>query len=393
MLTGQNLIYFAPENWDGLWRNRQQLMAIFARHNKVLFVEPRRHLKPTLARFRSGELRLADLNHSLLNHLMDNLYLFCYPVWAPISGRFPLDSLTQSVRRRSIAWAMQQLDMAEPIVWFSRPSMIDLLDEMPCPQRVIYHVVDEYSAYGGQFAEEKRLTIALEEQMLARADMVVVVSQNLYDTKSPSNPNTYLVPNGVNYQAYARALADDWLPESIRTIPRPRLGYSGLIGDRLDLGMLKSMAQAHPEWSLVFLGEARVPNQEAIWQVILTMPNVHYLGKVDISEVPYYLKGFDMGLMPYAQSREADNISPLKLYDYLAAGLPVASTDIPAARQFTPYIHLAQTSQDFMQAVELALADTTHERVQERKQVAQAHTWEARVEQLSDLIEKQSAQA
>ena len=392
MLSGQNLIYFAPENWDGLWRNRQQLMAIFSRHNKVLFVEPRQHLKPTLTRFRQGELGLSALNHPPLKHLMDNLYLFRYPVWAPISGRFPLAALTQSVRRRSIDWAMDQLDMAEPIVWFSRPGMIDLLDEMPRSQQIIYHVVDEYSAYGGQFAEEKQRTVALEEQMLARADLVVVVSQNLYEAKSPANANTYLVPNGVNYQAYAQALADDRLPKGIEAIPRPRLGYSGLVGDRLDLGMLKRMAQAHPDWSLVFLGEARAPRQEVIWQAMLNLANVYYLGKVDVSEVPYYLKGFDVGLMPYAQSREADNISPLKLYDYLAAGLPVASIDIPAARQFADYIHLAQTSLDFMQAAESALADTTPERVRERKRVAQAHTWEARVEQLSTLIEEQLAQ-
>jgi len=105
--------------------------------------------------------------------------------------------------------------------------------------------------------------------------------------------------------------------------------------------------------------------------------------------VPNYLKGFQIGLMPYSLGRESDNISPLKLYDYMAAGLPVASMDIPAAREFSAYIHLASKAEDFAEAISAALADTGFSRCQERRHVASQHTWEARVEQLSDLIQAQ----
>jgi glycosyltransferase involved in cell wall biosynthesis len=203
------------------------------------------------------------------------------------------------------------------------------------------------------------------------------------------NRNTYLVPNGVNYQAYSDALADPQFPAELSTIEMPRLGYSGLIGDRLDLEMLRTLAERHSEWSLVFLGEARVEQQAEIWQALLALPNVHYLGQVDVSHVPNYLKGFQVGLMPYTLGRESDNISPLKLYDYLATGLPVASMDIPAAREFSSYIHLASRAADFSGAISAALADTAPARCQERRRVASQHTWEARVEQLSDLIQAQ----
>jgi len=104
-------------------------------------------------------------------------------------------------------------------------------------------------------------------------------------------------------------------------------------------------------------------------------------------QVPHYLKGFDVGLMPYRQNRHAEHISPLKLYDYLAAGLPVASMDIPAAREFSRYIHLAERSQDFAQAVRSALTDVTPERRQARRDIAAQHTWEARVGSVSELIQ------
>jgi glycosyltransferase involved in cell wall biosynthesis len=278
--------------------------------------------------------------------------------------------------------------MSGPIVWFSQPDMIDLVREMPPARLLLYHVVDEYSAYSGHTLASRHLTEEREQEMMARVDAVVVVSKKLYEAKCPYNAHTYWVPNGVDYEAYTGALTEAYLPEDLRRIKKPRLGYSGLIGDRLDLAMLKGLAQENPHWSLVFLGEARVCQQATIWESLLALPNVHYLGLVAVSQVPHYLKGFQVGLLPYALGRESENISPLKLYDYLAAGLPVASVEIPAAGEFSSYIHLANGSRNFAEAIYAALADTTPERCQSRRAVAAQHTWEARVEQLSDIIQE-----
>jgi len=389
MLTGHNFVYFAPGKWDGLWRNRQQLMSVFASQNRVLFIERRLHLRPTIAGFRHGILQLSDLLRSSTRQISENLFVWRYPLWAPISGRFPLNQLTRTVRRFFLHNVLHKLQMSRPIVWFSHPDMIDLVNEIPPARLLLYHVVDEYTAYSDQTPAGRHRTEEREKQMMDLVDAVIVVSPKLYEAKRPFNANTYLVPNGVNYQAYTVALSEPYLPADLQVIPPPRLGYSGLIGDRLNLNMLADLARENPTWSLVFLGEVRVSQQAESWQRLLAMPNVHYLGSVDISQVPHYLKGFQVGLMPYAQSRETEHISPLKLYDYLAAGLPIASTDIPAAREFSSHIHLATSSRHFAQAVRSALADITPERRQERRNIAAQHTWEARVEQLSDLIRAQ----
>lgn len=389
MLAGHNLVYFAPGEWDGLWRNRQHLMSVFARQNRVLYVERPRHLRPTVAGFRGGDRGLADLHRSSMRQVSENLFVFRYPVWAPISGRFPLDQLTTTVRRLSIRNALRELQMLQPIVWFSQPSMVRLIDEIPRAALLVYHVVDEYTAYAGQTQIGRRRIAEREQEMMARVDAVVVVSQRLYEAKRPFNAHTYLVPNGVNYQAYVTALADPYLPDDLRVIPPPRLGYIGLIGDKLDFTLLRELAQGNPEWSLVLLGEMRISRQAETWRALQALPNVHHLGPVDVSQVPHYVKGFQVGLMPYLRNRHAEHISPLKLYDYLAAGLPVASVDIPAAREFSQYVHLADNFQEFSQAVQVALADTTPERRQARRRVAAQHTWEVRVEQLSDLIQSQ----
>ncbi len=113
--------------------------------------------------------------------------------------------------------------------------------------------------------------------------------------------NTFLVPNGGNFQSYAAALTDPNLPDNLRAIKPPRLGYSGLIGDKLDFRMLRKTAQANPAWSLVFLGDVRVRKQAESWQRLEALPNVHHLRRVEMPAVPHYVKGFQVGLMPYLQ--------------------------------------------------------------------------------------------
>jgi len=276
--------------------------------------------------------------------------------------------------------------MSQPIVWFYHPKWLDMVEKFSWARMRLYHVIDEYTSFQGKTPTRRRLVEELEKKMMAQVDAVIVVSSALYEAKSPFNPNTYLVPNGVNYQAYAEALTDPRLPDALQAIKPPRLGYSGLIGDKLDLSMLRDLARDNPEWSLVFLGQVNASQQAETWLSLQAMPNVHYLGSVDWSEVPHYVKGFDVGLMPYVLDRHSETNSPLKLYDYLAAGLPIVSTDIPAAREFSSYLHLANGIRGFSQAVRTALVDTTPERREARRRVAAQHTWEARVEQLSDLI-------
>ena len=389
MLTQQSMVYFAPGPWHGLWRNRHQLMHRFARHgNRVLFVEGRTHLRSTLAAWRSGVLDSADFKQPLLQEVEENLFVFHYPVWAPVSGRLPVGWLTKRCRAFYLRQALQTLNMQHPVVWYSQPGMGDLVHEVPSPRLRLYHIVDEYSAYTGQSARHSRREQQLEQRLFKQVDGVVVVSQKLYDAKRAYHPRTFLVPNGVNFDAYSRALDDPQLPAELARIPGPRIGYSGLIGDRLNLSMLYELATAKPEWSLVFMGEARLVQQANGWLALLRLPNVHYLGEKTVEQVPHYIKGFDVGMMPYQQNRESEYISPLKLYDYLAAGVAAVSVEIPAIAEFRRYVHIANSPHDFIHAVEAALQDGEPHHHAMRRNVAAQHTWEARVLQLSNIIEQ-----
>jgi len=387
MLAGQDIIYFAQGKWDGLWRSRQQLMSIFARKNRVLYVEGRPTLRFALHAFVGKDLRRSDLHLSSVRQVSENLFVCRFPIWAPESDRFPLKRLTRTVGWLFIQHALRKLHMSRPIVWLSQPSMVDLIEAIPSACLRVYHVYDEYGGYCGLTPASRHQIEELEKRMMELVDIVIVSSKRLYDAKSSLHANTYFVPHGVNYKAYTAALRDPYIPDGLRSIKAPRLGYVGLISDKLDLQMIGELAQNHANWSLVFVGEARVSTQRDIWQALISMSNVHYLGEVEVSQVPYYIKGFDVGLVPYVLNRYAENAQPLKVYDYLAAGLPIASVDVPAVREFGQYIHVTERPRDFSQAVEAALADTTPERCQARRNIAAQHTWEVRVEQLSDVLQ------
>jgi glycosyltransferase involved in cell wall biosynthesis len=391
MLTGHNLVYFGPEKWDGLWRNRHQLMSRFAQQNKVLYVEPYIDLQRVRHEWRAGSLKWNDLwqdfRKSRVRKQRDNLFIYRSPVFIPISGRYPLDRITWFMWKGWLKAAMRKLGMEKPIVWLSRPNMLELNTGFGA-QLVVYHVVDEYAAYPGNDWEARRQQQALERQMLKKADLVVVVSENLLQSKRPFNKNTFLVPNGVDVQSYVQATESHRPPPpDITQLSRPVIGYSGLIAARLNLDLLEHIAITHPEWSIALVGAVDERYCAGELARLKQIRNIHFLGRKEIDQVPRYVQAFDVCLIPYQLDERAQNASPLKLYDYMATGKPVVATDFPAARQFSDLIYIAQTVKDFMHHIEQALAENDDDLAQKRQLVARENTWEKRVEQLSQVLE------
>lgn len=386
MLTGQNIVYFG-DAWHGLMRNRHNILSILARHNRVFFIERRPHLRPTLQAFRQGELTLKDVWRSSIRKVSENLYVFRYPLWAPVSGRFPLKPITRTIQNIHLQAALRQLKLTQPIVFFYHPEWLDWVEAIPSPKVRLYHVVDDYTSYQGVPEARRGLIAERERCLLAQVDAVFVVSPALYEAKCRFHERVHLIPNGVNYEAYTEALRDPDLPTEVRHLPPPRIGYSGLIGDKLELEMLRELAQINAGWSFVFLGAVNAARKADTWQAMRALPNVHYLAEIPWERVPHYLKGLDVGLMPYVQDGHAATISPLKLYDYLAAGLPIAALDIPAVHEFASLVSIAEHPADFQQALQVALRDNSLERREARRAVASQHSWGARVEQFSTVIE------
>lgn len=382
MLSGQNILCFAPDSWNSIWRNRHQIMSRLARTNRVLYVEPDCY---TLSGLRQGEIGWSDVRRPRLRAVTENLWLYRHPVYGLTSGRRVVDHLGRCLRIISLRRAMRQLDMKQPILWLVRPTTVDMVGHLG-EALVCYHVVDEYAAYSSFEPARRQRTMAAERRLLNLADIVLVVSPALLATKSRYHPNVHLVRNGVDFDAFVHATrANTPPPPDIAMLPRPRIGYVGVINEKLDFKLLRHIAEALPACSLVLVGpidrhSAAGSLQEA------GLDNVTFLGGKDVNDVPRYINACDVCLLPYKQNEWTRNIDALKLYEYLACGKPVVSVDLPTARQHGAVVRIADSREAFVAAVKAALAESGTAAVEQRLAIACENTWDQRIALISRLI-------
>jgi glycosyltransferase involved in cell wall biosynthesis len=393
MSPAADIVCFAPDPWNAIWRNRHQLLTRLARRHRVLYVEPRPYLKPLLAEWRAGVMGWADLWREPLRQVQQGLHVYHPPVYAPISGQEPLAGLTAGLRRSSMRAALRQAGMRRPVLWLTRPDQADVIGELD-ERLVLYHVVDEYSAYAGLSPERAEAVRQREQVLMRRADIVIVTSQALLNNKSPFNPRTYCVPNAVDYDAFFRVLQEaPPSPPEFGPLDRPIIGYVGAINDKIDLGLLSTVAQRYPRATVVLVGPVNLSTPEARQELagLQAQPNVRFLGKVDVSDVPRYMLQCDVALLPYRLNEWTRHINSLKLLEYLALGLPVVAMALPMVTGFEEIVYVADGAEGFVDAIAQALLEEAPQRRAQRQALAAANTWDERVAQIERILEESLA--
>jgi glycosyltransferase involved in cell wall biosynthesis len=211
-----------------------------------------------------------------------------------------------------------------------------------------------------------------EDQMAERADVVFVASAELLRSRAPANPRTFLVPHGAPRKGREGAARPEPHP-SLADLPRPRIGYIGSISEWTDLDLVDRLARERPGWSFVMVGPVRTRAKG-----LRQRPNVILTGERPHEEIPSLLAGFDVAIIPYRVSPAMAAASPVKLREYLAAGLPVVSVDVPEVREFAPPVRVASGPEEFLAQIEAALTD---ERPRHRRS-PRATSWEERAEEM-----------
>jgi glycosyltransferase involved in cell wall biosynthesis len=261
-------------------------------------------------------------------------------------------------------------------VWSFTPDIAYLLGRFG-EEKVLYYCVDDHASFTGY---NRQQVCRDEEELCRRADLVVTTATALQEAKAPLNPNTILVPHGVDYEHFSRALSNHLpVPADMAGIPRPRLGFFGLIRDWVDVDLLAEVARRRPDWHVVLIGDSTVD---------LTpyngLANLHFLGRKPYEDLPAYCRQFDVGLIPFKINELTRAVNPIKLREYLAAGLPVVSTPLPEAKAYGRLVEIADSAGTFADAVDRALADVRQPG--ERAAAVAGETWTEKVVSICDRL-------
>jgi UDP-galactopyranose mutase len=301
---GDTLICFSHLRWDFVFQRPQHLMTRFAKDRRVIVFE-----EPVAADGAPPSLEMRETPSGVV-------------VATPrLAGQLHGEA-AEAELKRLLDGMVADLRIERPVLWYYTPMMLGfsrhLADQAAA---VVYDCMDELSNF--RFAPE-RLKL-LERDLFGLADVVFTGGYSLYEAKRSWHANIHPFPSSVDraHFAQARALNVDE-PEDQAGLPHPRLGFYGVIDERMDLELLADLADAHPEWSIVMVG----PVVKVDPKDLPHRPNLHYPGGKGYADLPRYLAGWDVALMPFAINESTRFISPTKTPEYLAGGKPVVSTAI-----------------------------------------------------------------
>ncbi|MCJ8164189.1 glycosyltransferase family 1 protein [Pontibacter sp. E15-1] len=326
-----DLICLSHLRWDFVFQRPQHLLTRFAQHGRVFFLE-----EPVFDPIDSPYLELSPREDGLtvaVPHLPHGLAA----------------EQVETIQRTLLDEMLQSQSITRYMSWYYTPMALSFSAHL-APLLTVYDCMDELSAF--KFAPPRLQQ--LEQELFERADLVFTGGQSLYEAKREKHPSVHAFPSSIDKAHFAQALKPQQQPHDQASIPSPRLGFFGVIDERLDIVLLQALAEARPDWQLVLVG----PVVKIDPALLPQLPNIHYLGGKSYNELPAYLSGWDVALLPFAINESTAFISPTKTPEYLAAGKPVVST--PIRDVVRPYgdeglVHIAATASEFVDAVEKAL--------------------------------------
>jgi glycosyltransferase involved in cell wall biosynthesis len=279
--------------------------------------------------------------------------------------------------------AVVRQQISDFVAWYYTPMALAFTDELR-PRVVVHDCMDELANFAGAPADLKEQ----EARLLACAHLVFAGGQSLYEARRDRHPNLHLFPSSVDAEHFGKARRPQPDPVDQRFIARPRLGFAGVVDERMDLALVGAVAARRPAWQLVLLG----PVVKIAATSLPTAANIHYLGMKPYPELPAYLAGWDVGILPFAINEATRFISPTKTPEYLAAGLPVVSTpirDVVRTYGVRGLARIADSPGRFVSAVEAALESDRDQHLRDADAFLARLSWDVTVRQMEELMDRE----
>ncbi len=288
--------------------------------------------------------------------------------------------LNRELIRLRARWVLRSLGARDPITWFVIPHVATVAGRLG-ERLVVYYCTDDYSSFPDVDSAAVR---EMDEELTRRADVVFVTSETLRPAKALLNPEVHVAPHGVDFEHFVRA-QDPTLPvpEDVASLPRPIVGFFGLIERWIDLDTVAWLAEQRPAWTFLMIGRLAVPEAE-----VPRRPNVVFLGRRPYETLPAYGKTFSAALIPYHLTYQVMHANPLKLREYLAMGKPIVSVSTPEIDKFAAHVRIGKTREELLAHLDAAVRDgLTPAEVEAQTALASTMTWDANIRRVVDRVE------
>jgi glycosyltransferase involved in cell wall biosynthesis len=382
-LSSASIIAFAKD-WHEDPTSNHHVLRELAKSRRVLWLNSIATRTPKLSsgrdlgkiRRKLGEFALGFARGPV--NVENDLWVFS-PLVVPLPHSNAARRVNQALLRATLGHLRRRLELSEFHLWTFLPNTGDYVGTLG-ESLSVYYCVDEWSMFAYLDRNE---TVAAENALLEKVDCVFAINDALADAKRAVNAETHLARHGVDHASFVRALDPATkVPADIAALPKPVLGFYGTLRDWVDLELLAHVARARPTWSIALIGQAL----DDVGPV-RGLPNVHLLGRKPHHELPAYCKGMDVGLIPYRIDERMKFVNPIKLREYLSAGLPVVSTAVPEVRRYEQWCAIADDGPAFVAAVERALAGDTPALHGERSRAMERETWPMRVADVARIVD------
>jgi UDP-galactopyranose mutase len=361
--TGYGLVCFSHLRWNFVFQRPQHLLSRFANKHDVLYIEE------PIYRDGPGEFVVTDTKEGV---------------------RVAVPHLPHGLDRESEEKLLGKLveDLIEAqsfdnyVCWYYTPMMLGWSENLR-PVATVYDCMDELSAFKNAPPELQ----TREADLFGLADLVFTGGRSLYEVKREQHESVYCFPSSIDVKHFARALESIDEPDDQKNIARPRIGFFGVIDERTDINLLRQIAELRPDWHFVMIGPVVKISEEDLPR----QANIHYLGGKSYDELPDYIAGWDVAMMPFAMNDSTRFISPTKTPEYLAAGRPVVST--PVRDVVRPYgesglVRIASDADEFVRAIDESLTEDAVARRAKADEFLATMSWDKTQQAMSELIEE-----
>ena len=362
------ILCFCHLRWDFVYQRPQHLLSRFGQRGRVhLWEEPR---------FENVEA--AQLATSIKSEGVT--------VVTPILPHGMHGQAAVFIQRDLLNSFIEEQGIKDFVAWYYTPMALTFSDHLQ-PRVTVYDCMDELSAFQGAPPD----LMQFERKLFERANVVFAGGTSLYLSKRNQHGNVHLFPSSIDHQHFATAREEHEDAADQAAIPHPRIGFYGVLDERLDCELLREISAAHPEWHLVLIGPVVKIREDELPKA----PNLHYLGQKSYNELPSYLAGWDVAMLPFARNASTRFISPTKTPEYLAGGKPVVST--PIRDVVHPYaelklVRIGENAEEFAEAIRLSLLEDAGERMQQVDGFLAGNSWDKTFEGMWKEIQRFTTQ-